>query len=139
MRTAWASLFLILFASFAVRAGSSGEDVLLPPDLEHVHHVGCHIDAHRSDPPIFTLNAKTGEQEEQVLWWVTPFADYEPLPDGTKREPWEPMEKDGVTRKPLLGKYPGTDDDMAGARVACGAWMKKERAAQIALLHKRGH
>src|SRR5690242_6241772 len=69
------------------------QNLPLPPDLIHVNHTGCHIDAHHSGQTV--LNAKTGEEEDVVLWTVTPFAQYEALPDGTKREDWKPVAKDG--------------------------------------------
>lgn len=106
-------------------------EIPLPPDITHVHHVGCHIDAHHSEPPIFVLNAKTGEEEESVMWWVTPFAKYVDLPSGEKREDWEP--------KDPIGKYPGTTSDMNGASVACGQWMAKEKAAQKKEMLSEGH
>ena len=55
--------------------------VEMPPDLLHVRRPGCHITSSTSG----VFNAKTKEIENRVLWQVTPYANYEPLPIGGNR------------------------------------------------------
>jgi hypothetical protein len=101
----------------------------MPPDLLHVHHVGCHFDARITR---HALNAKTKEVEEHVLWQVTPSADYDPLPNGDKRDMWE-------ASKPIF-QMPGTIDDLPReATEACSAWVKRVRAVANDEYRKASH
>jgi hypothetical protein len=105
----------------------------IPPDLLHVSKIGCHINNRHSDPPIYTVNAKSGEQEEEVRWEVIPFADYDPLPDKTKRDQWTP-EKD----KPIFEIVGSLDFIPREVSDACSAWMKMVNKARVDEAHKAG-
>jgi hypothetical protein len=97
------------------------DKIEMPPDLLHVHQLGCHIDARITE---HVFNAKTKELEDRVMWRVTPYAEYDPLPNGDKRDVWEPT-------KPIF-EMTGTKDDVPpGASEACSVWVKRVRAAAI--------
>ena len=103
----------------------------LPPDMLHISKRGCHIDGHQTDPPEYTLDAKTGDVHTVEAWTVTPFVTYKDLPDGTKREDW-------VAPKPL-GIFIGTEEADIPALAACNAWMKQLDKARLEEAHKAGH
>ena len=105
------------------------DKVEMPPDLLHVHHVGCHFDARITQ---HVVNAKTKEIEDHVLWRVTPSAEYDPLPNGDKRDVWD-------ASKPIF-ETPGTIDDLPReATEACSVWVKRVRAAANEEYKKAGH
>jgi hypothetical protein len=98
----------------------AGQDrIEMPPDLLHVHHLGCHINARITE---HVLNAKTKEVEDRVVWQVTPSAEYDPLPDGRKRDMWD-------ASKPIFEMAGTIDDPPSEATEACSAWVKRVRAA----------
>jgi hypothetical protein len=111
-------LLIMLVGTCAIWTGAQ-DKVEKPPNLLHVHHLGCHIAARITE---HVINAKTKEIEDRVLWQVTPSAEYEPPPNGGKPDVWD-------ASKPIF-EVPGTIDAVPSeATEACSAWVKRMRVA----------
>jgi len=110
-------LLTVLVAIGGIRALAQDKPVEVPPDLLHVHHLGCHINAHIGG---HVFNAKTKEIENQVLWQVIPSAQYE-----DKLDVWD-------ASKPIF-EMAGTNTDDVPPEVteACSVWVKHVRAMAI--------
>lgn len=133
-------LFLCL-SLLAVLSPAQDKPLPMPPDLLHIKSQGCYIEGHATDPPQFTLDAKTAEEHESRLWTVTPFARYQDLPDGTRREDWV---YGGVDENREHIKWifsvMGTEALLPReATDACSAWMKALDKARRDEARKAGH
>lgn len=127
-------LFLVLLLLVALSSAQEKPvDTTLPPDLIYISRTGCHIDAHHSDPPQYVLNAKTGEEEEAVLWWVVPFVEYK-----DKRDPWTTKDKDGNEK--YIFQIEGTYSHLPKEAVdACDAWRTKVAKERVKEANSMGH
>lgn len=125
-------LVLVAASGCEVRAQDKPAKLPMPPDLLHVSTRGCYIEGRATDPPQITLDAKTGEEHEARIWTVTPFAKYQKLPDGTKRDEWQADK--------WIFSVVGTEAHIpAEATDVCSAWMKALDKVRQDEAHKAGH